>query len=244
MVHCQRRENGVVVLRLNRPDQRNALSRALLSALEAELERLQADLPRALILTGSGQAFCAGADLKERRAMTPEERSAHTDQIAALADGLESFPVPVLAAISGYCLAGGAELALACDMRLASLDAQFGFPEVHLGIFPGANGPVRLSRLLGAGAARSLLFTGRRLGAEEAYRLGMVEHLSADPLEQACQWANQIAAASNTAVRALKQALLESQDLPARQAMEVVRRHRRALDSSPDYEARLQDFGK
>lgn len=235
----------VAVLRLNRPQQRNALSTSLLSALQQHLQGLLLEPPRALILTGVGEeAFSAGADLKERQSMSWDQLSAHTVAISAVADALEAFPVPVLAAVRGFCLAGGAELALACDMRVAAPDARFGFPEVGLGIFPGAGGPVRLPRLIGPAAAASLLFTGRRIDAREALQMGLIQALVEDPLQGALQWAEQIAAASPRAVQALKRALLESQDLSRSRAAEVVLQHRRPLDSGPDYREGLAAFAQ
>ncbi len=128
---------------------------------------------RAVIVTGAGErAFCAGADLKERRMLAPDERAAHTAAIEAAAEALAALPMPTIAAVRGFALAGGAELAIACDLRVAAEDATFGFPEVKIGIFPGAGGALRLPRLVGSGAARDLLFTGRQIAAEEAFRMG------------------------------------------------------------------------
>lgn len=233
-------DGGITTLTLNRPHQRNALSRDLIVRLLHELSRVVE--ARALILTGAAPAFSAGADLKERQNLSADELSTHTASIMKAADALAACPVPVIAAISGACLAGGAELALACDVRIAAPDAQFGFPEVHLGIFPGAGGPARLERLIGRGAARSLLFTGRRIDAAEALRLGLVQAVADDPLRLAGEWARQIAAASPRAIRALKAALLESQDQPLEQAQEVILRHRHPLDAGADYAEGLAAF--
>ena len=235
--------SGVITLTLNRPDRRNALNRALLDELQGRLDGLAHSQVRSLILTGAGPlAFSAGADLVERQAMAASQLREHTLAIARVADTLADFPVPVIASIQGFCLAGGAELALACDMRTASEEAIFAFPEVQLGIFPGAGGPTRLTRLIGPGAARSLLFTGRRLSASEAAHMGLVQWIGQDPLEQAREWATQIAHASPIAVRTLKQAMQASQHLPQREAEQVVGSFRQRLDGGPDYLEGLTAF--
>ena len=240
LVLRQTLSNGILLLTLNRPQQRNALNLELLAALTAELELLK-DV-NVVILTGSDTAFSAGADLKERQPMSPLERTDHTQRISKACDLLANCPVPVIAAISGFCLAGGAELALACDMRLASHSAIFGFPEVSLGIFPGAGGPVRLKQLVGPGMANSLLYTGRRIDATEALRIGLVEHISHNALESATEWANAIAQAPSNAVRTLKAAQIATRDLPPTEAISAMARVRQSLDHSDDYSQRLAAF--
>jgi enoyl-CoA hydratase len=240
LVLRQTLSNGILLLTLNRPQQRNALNLELLAELTSELEHLK-DI-NVVILTGSDTAFSAGADLKERQPMSPLERTDHTQRISKACDLLADCPVPVIAAISGYCLAGGAELALACDMRLASHNAVFGFPEVSLGIFPGAGGPVRLSQLVGPGMANSLLYSGRRIDAAEALRIGLVEQLSHSALESAIQWANAIAQAPGNAVRTLKAAQVATRNLPPTEAIVTMGRIRQSLDCSDDYSQRLAAF--
>ena len=172
-------ESHIATLTLNRPEALNAISRQLAAELLATCNALaDRDDVWALIVTGAGErAFCAGADLKERRMLSRGERTAHTAAIEAAAEALAALPMPTIAAVRGFALAGGAELAIACDLRVAAEDATFGFPEVKIGIFPGAGGALRLPRIVGSGAARDLLFTGRRLTAEEAFRLGLVDRL-------------------------------------------------------------------
>ncbi len=241
--------DGVVAtVTLNRSDARNALNRALLRQLRTTLADLAVSNGlRALVLTGAGErAFCAGADLIERRSLTPEERTAHTAAINAVADALAHFPVPVIAAVRGYALAGGAELAIACDLRVASEDAIFGYPEVKIGVFPGAGGVVRLPRLIGLGAARDLLYTGRQVGAAEALRLGLVERVvpPEQVLHAARQLAAEIAANAPLAIRALKRALAESSGLPEPEAHRVVQVWREPLDSTADYAEGLAAFAE
>ena len=239
---------GIAVITLNRPEVRNALSIALIERLLDVLSALseERDL-RALILTGAGeQAFCAGADLRERRSLAPEDRSKHTELISSLADAIALFPAPVIAAIHGYALAGGFELALACDLRVASDDAVVGLPEVKIGIFPGAGGLVRLPRLVGISTAKDLIYTGRQIPIDEAFELGLVDRVVATPevLPTALHLAEMIGANAPLAIRAAKQALRESEGLPERAAHRVVNEHRRALDLTQDYHEGLAAFAE
>jgi len=241
-------DGRTATLVLNRPEARNALDRRTAAALTAALADL-AGRPglRAVILTGAGdRAFCAGADLRERRGLSPAELSAHTEAIAAAAEALASLPVPTIAAIRGYALAGGAELALACDLRVAGDDAVFGFPEVRVGVFPGAGGVFRLPGLVGDGAARDLLFTGRRIDAAEAHRLGLVDRLvPAGEVAAAAQaLADGIGANAPLAVRAVKAALAVGAGLPPDEARRAVARLRRPLDATADYEEGLAAFAE
>lgn len=238
---------GVVRLTLNRPDARNALNGALIDALTTALDaQAGRDELRALIVTGNGAAFCAGADLRERLTLSAAERSGHTRAINAIADKLAGLPVPTIAAVGGFALAGGGELAIACDLRVASHEAVFGFPEVAIGIFPGAGAPVRLPGLVGQAAARELLYTGRRVSAEEAYRLGLVNQIApAGELSATAETlAAEIAKNAPRAIRALKRALLDSEGLPPAEAHRAVARHRVPLDSSDEYVEGLAAFSE
>lgn len=239
---------GIAVITLNRPEVRNALSIALIERLLDVLSVLseERDL-RALILTGAGEyAFCAGADLHERRLLAPEDRGQHTELINSLADAVAYFPTPVIAAIHGYALAGGLELALACDLRVASNDAVVGLPEVKIGIFPGAGGLVRLPRLVGSSTAKDLIYTGRQIAADEAFELGLIDRVvpGRDVMSAALRLAEQVAANAPLAVRAAKQALRGSEGLAERAAHRVVNEHRRPLDLTRDYEEGLAAFAE
>jgi methylglutaconyl-CoA hydratase len=241
-------ESHIATLVLNRPEALNALSRQLAAELLATCNAL-ADREDVwvVIVTGAGErAFCAGADLKERRILSPADRTAHTAAIEAAAEALAALPMPTIAAVRGFALAGGAELAIACDLRVAADDATFGFPEVKIGIFPGAGGALRLPRIVGGGAARDLLFTGRQLTAEEAFRLGLVDRLvpAASVLESAGELAASIATNAPLAVRAVKQALAESHGVPADDARRAVNALRAPLDSTEDYEEGLAAFAE
>lgn len=238
----------MATLTLNRPEALNAISRELATDLRAACESLAARSDVwAVIVTGAGErAFCAGADLKERRMLSADERAAHTMAIEAAAEALAALPMPTIAAIRGYALAGGAELAIACDLRVAAEDATLGFPEVQIGIFPGAGGALRLPRIVGDGVARDLLFTGRRVTAEQAFRLGLVDRLAPPEsvLEAASELAAEITANAPLAVRAVKRALEESHGQPLADARRTVNALRAALDDTEDYEEGLAAFAE
>jgi enoyl-CoA hydratase/carnithine racemase len=169
-------KDHVATLTLNRPEAMNSFNVALVRALGDRMTELRFDKSvRAVIVTGSGdKAFSAGADLKERAAMTPEQVKAFIFNIRRLMDDVEHFSRPVIAAVNGVALGGGTELALASDIRLASETATMGLTETRLAIIPGAGGTQRLPRLVGKGIAKELIFTGRRINAQEALRIGLV----------------------------------------------------------------------
>jgi len=225
---------------MNRPEARNALGRALVADFRTTLADLAADpTVRALIVAGTREsnAFCAGADLVERTTMSPEERLDHLAGIAALCEELAAFPSPVIAAVHGYALGGGTEVALACDIRIAADTAIFGLPEVSVGLIPGAGGVTRLPKLVGACRARELMFSARRIDAVEAERIGLVELVvPLDTLETTTRdLAETIAANAPLAMRALKRALRSSEGLPVAKATEAVLAERRPLDQTRDY---------
>jgi enoyl-CoA hydratase/carnithine racemase len=234
------RTDYVATVTLNRPEARNALSRALVAELRTALTELGADdRLRALIVaaTRESSAFCAGADLVERTKLSPDERLEHLHAISAFVEELAAFPTPTIAAVHGFALAGGCELAMACDIRVAAEGAVFGLPEVAVGLMPGAGGATRLPKLVGAGRARELLFTGRRVPVEEAARIGLVDRVV--PLTEldaaAMEMAETIAANAPLAVRALKRALRASDALPIEEATAAVLRERIPLDQTKDY---------
>jgi methylglutaconyl-CoA hydratase len=217
LVLVDRRE-AVVVVTMNRADAANALSKGLVAALTATFKALAADKDlRAVILTGAGdKAFCAGADLKERKGMTLDETWAFLDEINQVMNAVAAVPCPVIAAINGAAFGGGFELALACDLRIAAETAHMGLTEVRLGIIPGAGGTQRLARVASVAAAKELILTGRRIHASRAYLLGVVtEVVPAAALEEAAlKIANEIAAAGPLAVAAAKRAIDGGVDLP------------------------------
>ena len=202
---------GTTVLTLDRPAAKNALGRAMLAELAAALQALRFDpAVRAVVLASAvAGVFCAGADLKERAGMSPPEVAAFVHGLRAAFSGVASLPMPVIAAIEGAALGGGCELALACDLRVAGADASLALPETGLAIIPGAGGTQRLPRLVGASAAKELIFTGRRLRAPEAAALGLVDHCvpAGQALERALALAREILPRGPLAVRAAKAAI-------------------------------------
>ena len=200
--------DGIGHLELNRPEVRNAINRELIDALHETLDLwAERDDLRAVVLSGAGgKAFAGGADIAELKERTHREAFFGINQ--RLFQKLEDFPRPVIAAIDGYALGGGLELALSCDLRVASKTAKVGMPEVSLGIFPGAGGTWRLPRVVGFGHAKELIFTGRILDAEEAFSYGLFERLvDTDALSIAKDIAAQIAKNSPLAVQVAKVSL-------------------------------------
>ncbi|WP_413367786.1 enoyl-CoA hydratase [Lysinibacillus sp. 3P01SB] len=190
-------QDSVAVVVFTRAEAANALSVQMLQEINEALEAIHYDRSiRAVIVTGEGEkAFCAGADLKERKGMNEEETRKTIALIGKTVNHFESLAQPVIAAINGVAFGGGLELALACDIRMASSTAKIGLTETALGIIPGAGGTQRLPRLIGTGKAKELIYTARRLSAEEAYQYGIIEHIvePQDLLEQAKELAREIA---------------------------------------------------
>lgn len=199
---------GIGHLELNRPEVRNAINRELCEVLGRTLDEWAArDDVRVVVLSGAGgKAFAAGADIAELKERTHKESFLAWTQ--RLLQKVEDFPRPVIAAIDGYALGGGLELALSCDLRVASRTAKVGLPEVTLGVFPSAGGSWRLPRLVGLGRAKELIYTGRIVDAEEASRWGLFEALvDTDALAEAKRIAGLIAANAPLAVQVAKVSL-------------------------------------
>ncbi len=173
------RDGQIVTLTLNRPEVMNSISFPLLLELKKHVEEIHFDNEtRVVIITGAGnRAFCAGADLKERATMSETEVKRFIFTIRNLFTFIENLNKPVIAAVNGVALGGGTELALACDIRIASTNASMGLTETRLAIIPGAGGTQRLPRLIGRGKAKELIFTGRRVEAREALEIGLVNKI-------------------------------------------------------------------
>jgi enoyl-CoA hydratase/carnithine racemase len=173
------RQDQVVLLTLNRPEVMNSFSFAMLRGLKERMEGIQFDPDvRVVIITGAGKAFCAGADLKERATYSELQVKEFIFTIRNLFTFIECIGKPVIAAVNGVALGGGTELALACDLRIVSSIATMGLTETRLAIIPGAGGTQRLPRLVGRGKAKELIFTGRRVDAEEALQIGLANKIS------------------------------------------------------------------
>ncbi len=232
-------DSGVAHLRLNRPEVRNALNRELCHRLSAQLNEWSAnDEVKVVVVSGAGgKAFAAGADIGELRERTHVEAFLAWTQRTL--QQLEDFPRPTIAAIDGYALGGGLELALACDLRVASRGAKVGFPEVTLGIFPSAGGTSRLPRLVGLGRAKELIFTGRVIDADEANALGLFERLvETDALAEANRLARLISTNAPLAVQVAKVAL----NAQARSAAPLEWLGQALLFDSPDKRERMTAF--
>lgn len=218
----EERAGAALLLSLDRPSAGNALDEVTILALRARLDRAARDETlNCVILCGTGRFFCAGGDLKTYRAL---EDAPALERVfgagRALLDAIEALPLPVIAAIDGYALGGGAELALACDLRVAGAGAVLGFPQLRLGIIPGWNGTERLAALVGRGVAMRLLLTGERLTAEAARGVGLVEVVAADARETALRLAAGLEGAAPLAIRGAKQALA-ALDLPRPEARKL-----------------------
>ncbi len=209
-------DEGIAIVTLDRPEARNALNTEMLHELREVLREVarREDL-QVVILTGAGdRAFAAGADIREMR----DQRPLETEKYAALGHEvtrlLERMGKPVIAALNGYALGGGAELALACDIRLASERAQIGQPEVTLGIPPGFGGTQRLTRLVGRGRASELIFLGESIGAADAERMGLVNRVVAPErlLDEAKAWARQMQERGPLALKLAKAAIHQTQE--------------------------------
>ena len=220
------REDAVCLITLNRPKVLNALNVLMLGELRAAFAAAAADdAVRAIVLTGAGdRAFAAGADIGELAALGSSVAGAEQARLGqAVTVQIEQLRVPVIAAVNGFALGGGCELALGCDIRLASETAKFGQPEVNLGLMPGYGGSQRTARLLGRGMAAYLCLTGETIDATEALRIGLVERVfpAADLLAQARRIAGLIASKAPLAVTATKRAIDTGLALPMAAGLEL-----------------------
>ena len=220
------RRDEVLVLTINRPEVRNALNGEVREALWAALDEAEADGGvKAVVITGAGdKAFVAGADIRELKERTPVGHLAATRRLDLKVEGLSK---PVVAAVSGYALGGGCELAMACTLRVASENARFGQPEISLGIIPGMGGTQRLSRLCGVGHALRLCLTGDIIDADEAFRIGLANYKvpAGELLAFAVELARKLGKRAPVALRAARDAVLRGADMSLREGL--------------DYEARL-----
>ena len=203
-------EGRIAIITINRPEALNALNEDVLKDLKAAFEQVDQNEIRAIILTGAGEkSFVAGADIAAMSTMTKKEGEVFGKFGNDIFRMIETFPIPVIAAINGFALGGGNELAMSCDIRICSDNAMFGQPEVGLGITPGFGGTQRLARIIGVGKAKELVYGARNIKADEAYRLGLVNNVypQAELLAAAKKLAGIIAANAPIAVRNCKKAM-------------------------------------
>ena len=214
----------VARITLNRPEQLNALSFAMRNELAAAFDRCATDPDiRAVVLAGAGRAFCAGVDLADG---SFEETPIESVEVRARGDfraKLTGLGKPTVAAVQGFCLGGGCELALCCDLRIAAEDAQFGQPEINLGSTPAGGGTQRLPRLIGAGRALEWLMTGDRMPATEAYRVGLANRVApaAELQAVAMDVASKLAAKAPLAIKYLREAVYHGLDLPLEEGLRL-----------------------
>lgn len=217
--HLKIEEKGyVAIMTISAPKSLNALNSTILKEMDDYLTGFDCNRLRCLIVTGDGEkSFVAGADISEMAGLTMLQGQAFGERGSSVFRKLETLHVPVIAAVNGFALGGGCELAMACDIRICSDNAKFGQPEVGLGIIPGFSGTVRLARLVGMGMAKQLIYTGKPIRADEALRIGLVNAVvpQAELMDKALEIANQIAANAPLAVKAAKLCINEEYDMDA-----------------------------
>ena len=217
-------EGQIGIITINRPKALNALNSTVLEELDKTLDAVDLQTVRCLILTGAGEkSFVAGADIGEMSTLTKAEGDAFGKKGNDVFRKLETFPIPVIAAVNGFALGGGCEISMSCDIRICSENAVFGQPEVGLGITPGFGGTQRLARIVGTGKAKEMIYGARNIKAEEAYRIGLVNNVY--PLEELMPAAKKLAAtiARNApiAVRNCKRAINEGLQVDMDQAVVI-----------------------
>ncbi len=248
----QEERGHVLIWTLDRPRKRNALSEAARGELEEMIARVQKeDAVRAVILTGAGdKAFSAGADLDERARMSEQEVLSWLDDFGRTLSSIEASPKVFIAALNGAALGGGLELALACDLRVASRNAVLGLPEVRLAILPGGGGTQRLPRLIGPGRASDLILTGRLVSAEEAHSIGLVERLApldtdhSVALQLALTIANSLDKCGPLALKEAKRAMRLGRDASLTEGLAVERQCYEELMGSRDRLEGIESFAR
>ena len=236
-------EKHIALVRFNRPKELNALNRKLMEELRDALKALDDnDEVRVIVLTGNERAFAAGADIKEMAGRSAIDM-VKIDQFTTW-DQIKKTKKPIIAAVSGFALGGGCELAMTCDMIIASESAQFGQPEIKIGVIPGAGGTQRLTRAVGKARAMELVLTGKFINAEEALRMGLINRIV--PVElylgEAVKLAKEIAAMSPIAVRMAKEAVLQSYSGSLEEGLQFERKNFYMLFASEDQKEGMNAF--
>ena len=217
-------EGQIGIITINRPKALNALNSAVLDELDKTLDAVDQEAIRCLILTGAGEkSFVAGADIGEMSTLTKAEGEAFGKKGNDVFRKLETFPIPVIAAVNGFALGGGCEISMSCDIRICSENAVFGQPEVGLGITPGFGGTQRLARIVGTGKAKEMIYGARNIKAEEAYRIGLVNNVypAEELMPAAKKLASTIARNAPIAVRNCKRAINEGMQVDMDQAIVI-----------------------
>ena len=238
------REGAVAVIRLNRPPV-NALNAAMLRSIGETAAALSADdSVRAVVLYGGERAFAAGADIKEMAGMSAAEMAVHTRSVFVAMDVVAAIRQPVIAAVTGYALGGGCELALAADFRVIAEDAKIGLPEIQLGVIPGAGGTQRLPRLVGVTKAKEMIFGGRPVDGVEAVRIGLASRAvpAAEVYPSALEWATRLAAGPTMALAAAKAAIDHSTEIDIVKGVALEGRLFSALFDTEDQKIGMTSF--
>ncbi|MBI2364508.1 MAG: enoyl-CoA hydratase [Deltaproteobacteria bacterium] len=232
------KQGPVSVIQINRPQKKNSLNTELRHEMEEVMREIAADAKqRAVILTGGEEIFCAGADISEiEGAASAEAAYQHAREFQILFEQLEALPQPVIAAVSGYALGGGCELALACDFRIASDTARFGLPEIKIGAFPGGGGTQRLPRLIGTAKAKEMILIGDPITAEQALAVGLVMKVTpkARLMEEANAFAGKLASLPRLALQASKMLINRSQEMDLASGLELEARSFGAIAHTHD----------
>ena len=239
-------QDGFVgVVTINRPKALNSLNSEVLKEIEATFDAIDLDATRAVVLTGAGdKSFVAGADIGEMSTLTKAEGEAFGKTGNDVFRKIETFPIPVIAAVNGFALGGGCEISMSCDIRICSENAIFGQPEVGLGITPGFGGTQRLARIVGVGKAKEMIYTAFNIKAEEAYRIGLVNAVypQEELLAAAKKLANKIASNAPIAVRACKKAINEGLQVDMDQAIVVEEKAFGSCFETEDQKAGMGNF--
>ncbi len=222
----EEKPKGVVLITLSREKSLNALNSAMLKEIHHFFSNVDEDV-RCIIITGAGKSFVAGADIAEMANFTASEAYDFAKLGMDTFMEIEKCRTPVIAAVNGFALGGGCEISIACDIRLASTKAKFGQPEVGLGITPGFGGTQRLSRLVGPGYAKELIYTTEMIGADKAYQIGLVNHVyePEELIDKAIEMANKIASHAPKAVEYAKQSIINGSQTDIDTAMQIEKTH-------------------
>jgi enoyl-CoA hydratase/carnithine racemase len=237
-------DGGVGTIRLDRPPM-NALNVSMQEELRAAAHAAASDpAVRAVVVYGGEKVFAAGVDVKEMLDMSYVDMSARAEALTSAFDAVARIPKPVAAAVTGYALGGGCELALACDWRVAAADAKLGQPEINLGIIPGAGGTQRLPRLVGPAKAKDIIMTGRFVEADEALAIGLVDRVvPADRVyDEAVAWARQFSGAATYALRAAKESIDQGLEVDLDSGLAIERQQFAALFATEDRRIGMTSF--
>lgn len=242
----ERSSESVVQIRLNRPERLNALGMDMVEALRAAIADAIANRARVVLVRGTGRAFCAGADLKERRTMDEAARVRHNRAINAAVDALAAAPMPTIAVVNGLALGGGCEIALACDLRYAAEDAQIGLTEARIGAIPGAGGTQRMPRVIGATRALELILTGEPVTGKRAEEIGLVNGaVAADKLDaHVMKIATVLASRSPAGAQTTKRLVYRGLEMTLADGLVEEGLALREILASPDYAEGLAAFAE